>query len=199
MENSCSQKVKSSLKLCAIEVVLLCWLIPTSLLIFDGNIAQDLVIHLASFFQIFQFKKRNHRLVINWKVQNFAQLYGIKMISMYLARDQKTKVFRLRKYSSNIQPSMKPSKEIPRVLWKNSAKSTVASIKNRELSEQAKIHWVSFDWNREPWIKGEISGALPLFFLMPIAYWSDRRDCRKSMMFIPIVGGILASLGEKNR
>jgi hypothetical protein len=114
MENLCFQKVKSSLKSCAIEVVLVCWLIPTSLFIFDGNIAQDLVIHLAPFFQIFQFKMRNHRLVVKWKVQNFAQLYGEK-ISIYLARDRATKVFRSRKYSSNIQPSMKPSKEIPRV------------------------------------------------------------------------------------
>ncbi len=47
MENSCSKKVKSSLKLCAIEAVLLCWFVPTSLLsISQRDISQDLVIRL---------------------------------------------------------------------------------------------------------------------------------------------------------
>jgi hypothetical protein len=47
MENSCSKKAKSSLKLCAIEIVLLCWFVPTSLLsISQRDISQDLVIRL---------------------------------------------------------------------------------------------------------------------------------------------------------
>jgi hypothetical protein len=45
---------------------------------------------------------------------------------------------------------------------------------------------------------GEISGAIiPIFLLIPLALWSDRKESRKLLMFIPIVGGILASLGEK--
>jgi hypothetical protein len=42
MENSCSKKVKSSLKFWAIEVVLVCWFVPTNLLIYP-SIAKKLV------------------------------------------------------------------------------------------------------------------------------------------------------------
>jgi hypothetical protein len=47
MENSCRKKAKSSLKLCAIEIVLLCWFVPSSLLSsYYGGVSRDLVIRL---------------------------------------------------------------------------------------------------------------------------------------------------------
>jgi hypothetical protein len=44
---------------------------------------------------------------------------------------------------------------------------------------------------------GEISGAILIFLLIPFALWSDRKESRKSLMFIPMVGGIVASSSKK--
>jgi hypothetical protein len=63
-----------------------------------------------------------------------------------------------------------------------------------------KVKLGEFRIELEPRLIGEISGyKIPLFLLIPIGFWSDRKGYRKSLMFIPIVGGIIAGLGEDNR
>jgi hypothetical protein len=48
-------------------------------------------------------------------------------------------------------------------------------------------------------LEGPHAGWPTLFYLIPLGFLSDWIGCGKLLIFVPIFGGTLANLGEKNR
>ncbi len=200
MENSCRKKVKSSLKFCAIEIVLLCWFVPTTLLLIsNGDISQDLVIRL------------NHRIIWIFKIQSaksqacrqeesrdFCAVLGRKK-EFNSSCSGKSLDFVPVEYIISQYPALKETIEgnytgFVEKVCKINEKLDEKLLISRSIEQILGEFWMKL-W--DSLLSSIISGAIiPIFLLIPLALWSDRKSYRKSLIFIPIVGAIVASLGE---